>query len=167
MANYWGFERERPLKEGDPEYWNVYAPLQYPSEDQLPGFKALFKSYLAQVSAPTSDFLRLVSEALGLPPDTSDQFYQTDDCIWNSLLLGLWQHNEVLDCLPAYLSLPISLQTLSAFSSATCVTQPLHYLLALETPFSTNFTTSVKPVFSAKSSKAADSTVQRWTALSS
>ncbi|KAJ3877789.1 hypothetical protein F5051DRAFT_248664 [Lentinula edodes] len=74
-----GFEGERSLKEGDPAYWNVYGPSQYPNEDQLPGFKALFESYLAQVSALASDFLQLVSEALGLPPDTLDQFYQTND----------------------------------------------------------------------------------------
>ncbi|KAJ4480942.1 hypothetical protein J3R30DRAFT_3462508 [Lentinula aciculospora] len=74
-----GCERERSLKEGEPDYWNVYGPSQYPREEQLPGFRVLFEAYLAQLSALASDFLRLVSEALGLPPDTLDQFYKTDD----------------------------------------------------------------------------------------
>ncbi|KAJ3740716.1 hypothetical protein DFH05DRAFT_1404782 [Lentinula detonsa] len=74
-----GCEEERLLKNGDPQYWNVYGPSQYPNEEQLPGFKALFETYLAQVSTLASDFLRLVSEALGLPPDTLDQFYKTEN----------------------------------------------------------------------------------------
>ncbi|KAJ3768043.1 hypothetical protein FB446DRAFT_674495 [Lentinula raphanica] len=74
-----GCEEEKPLKDGEPEYWNVYGPSQYPSETQLPGFKALFETYLAQVSALAADFLRLVSEAVGLPPETLDQFYKTEN----------------------------------------------------------------------------------------
>lgn len=37
------------------------------------------ETYLTQLQALASDFLRLISEALGLPPDTLDQFYSSDN----------------------------------------------------------------------------------------
>ncbi|KIK60337.1 hypothetical protein GYMLUDRAFT_43637 [Collybiopsis luxurians FD-317 M1] len=63
------------FKPGDPDYWNIYGPSQYPSEDQLPGFKRLHETYLTQLHSLSSNFLQLVSEALGLPSDTLDRFY--------------------------------------------------------------------------------------------
>ncbi|KAE9404029.1 Clavaminate synthase-like protein [Gymnopus androsaceus JB14] len=70
---------ESTFKLGDPEYWNIYGPSQYPSEELLPGFRSLMETYLTQLQALASDFLRLISEALGLLPDTLDQFYSSDN----------------------------------------------------------------------------------------
>jgi isopenicillin N synthase-like dioxygenase len=70
---------ESRFKPGDPNYYNIYGPSQYPSEEQLPGFKNLMETYLTQLQALASDFLRLISEAVGLPPNTLDQFYLTNN----------------------------------------------------------------------------------------
>lgn len=53
--------------------------MQYPTDQQLPGFRALHETYLTQLLALATDFIHLVSEAVGLPPDTLDQFYKSDN----------------------------------------------------------------------------------------
>lgn len=60
---------------GDPEYYNLWGPSQWPGEGALPGFREVAERYLAEVQALGYAFARLVSEALGLGPEGLDKFY--------------------------------------------------------------------------------------------
>ena len=49
--------------------------LQWPDEEDVPGFKATYLRYLAAVESLSYEFTGLAAEALGLPPDGLAQFY--------------------------------------------------------------------------------------------
>ncbi|GAW07838.1 Clavaminate synthase-like protein [Lentinula edodes] len=66
-------------KPGDPDYWNVWGPSQYPDEALIPGFQQTMKTYLSQVAALGTHFITLIAEALGLPPEGLSRFYDTPD----------------------------------------------------------------------------------------
>lgn len=52
---------------------------QWPKEESLPGFQELLNKYLTQVAALSYEFIGLVAEALGLPRDGLDQFYDAHE----------------------------------------------------------------------------------------
>ncbi|KAJ3768205.1 iron/ascorbate oxidoreductase [Lentinula raphanica] len=64
---------------GDPDFWNVWGPSQYPDESLIPGFQQTMKNYLTQVAALGTTFITLIAEALGLPSDGLSRFYDTPD----------------------------------------------------------------------------------------
>ncbi|KAF5365049.1 hypothetical protein D9758_010995 [Tetrapyrgos nigripes] len=64
---------------GEPEYKRVWGPSQYPDEQLIPGFRNTFEAYLNQVSTLANEFIRLMSEALGLPTDGLARFYDSKD----------------------------------------------------------------------------------------
>ncbi|KAJ6573393.1 hypothetical protein DFH09DRAFT_1151730 [Mycena vulgaris] len=64
---------------GDPDYWSLWGPSQWPDEALLPGFKATMERYLLDVQALSYAFISLLAEAFGLPPDALSQFYDTDE----------------------------------------------------------------------------------------
>ncbi|KAF5357455.1 hypothetical protein D9757_011601 [Collybiopsis confluens] len=66
-------------KPGDPDYYNVWGPSQYPDEDLIPGFQATMKTYLSAVSALGTHFITLIAEALSLPSDGLSRFYESPD----------------------------------------------------------------------------------------
>ncbi|KAJ4474867.1 hypothetical protein J3R30DRAFT_3406058 [Lentinula aciculospora] len=66
-------------KHGDPDYFNVWGPSQYPDEALIPGFRYTMKTYLTQVASLGTHFITLIAEALGLPPDGLSRFYDTPD----------------------------------------------------------------------------------------
>jgi hypothetical protein len=49
--------------------------LQWPDEEDVPGFKATYLRYLAAAESLSYEFTGLAAEALGLPPDGLAQFY--------------------------------------------------------------------------------------------
>jgi hypothetical protein len=51
------------------------TPLQWPEEEDVPGFKATFLRYLKAVEDLSNEFTELVAEAFGLPSDGLAQFY--------------------------------------------------------------------------------------------
>lgn len=63
---------------GAPDYLRLWGPSQWPEEAALPGFKATFERYLAQVQALGYKFIELLAEAFGLPHDALAQFYDSD-----------------------------------------------------------------------------------------
>ncbi|KAL4246597.1 iron/ascorbate-dependent oxidoreductase family protein [Abortiporus biennis] len=65
---------ENGWKPGDPEYLKLWGPPQWPDEELVPGFRDTYSRYIAQVNQLSSDFIKLVAEALNLPPDTFDRF---------------------------------------------------------------------------------------------
>jgi len=64
---------------GDPDYWSLWGPSQWPDEDLLPGFKDTFERYLLEVQELSYEFIGLLAEAFGLPSDALKQFYDTDE----------------------------------------------------------------------------------------
>ncbi|KAJ7071364.1 hypothetical protein C8F01DRAFT_1110228 [Mycena amicta] len=76
---------------GDPDYWSLWGPSQWPSEALLPGFKSTTERYLLEVQELSYDFSRLINEALGLPNGTLAQFYERDE---------LMQHRGKIVCYP-------------------------------------------------------------------
>ncbi|KIY49092.1 Clavaminate synthase-like protein [Fistulina hepatica ATCC 64428] len=55
-------------KPGDPDYYNLWGPSQWPDEKLVPGFRAIMEKYMLQVQELSYVFAELASEALGLPP---------------------------------------------------------------------------------------------------
>ncbi|KAF9263858.1 Clavaminate synthase-like protein [Marasmius fiardii PR-910] len=66
-------------KPGDPDYYNVWGPSQYPDEQALPGFQKTLETYSAQTWSLVKELIQLVAEALGLPRDAFARFFDTDD----------------------------------------------------------------------------------------
>ncbi|KAL0564738.1 hypothetical protein V5O48_017299 [Marasmius crinis-equi] len=66
-------------KPGDPEYYNIWGPSQYPSEHILPGFRKTLEMYLDQVWTLVKELIQLTAEALGLPRNAFSRFFDTDD----------------------------------------------------------------------------------------
>ncbi|OCH89069.1 Clavaminate synthase-like protein [Obba rivulosa] len=56
-------------------YLRLWGPAQWPAEDVLPGFRAVFERYLAQVEALSFEFVDLLAEALGLAPGALAQCF--------------------------------------------------------------------------------------------
>lgn len=55
--------------------------MQWPEEEDLPGFKTTFLRYLKAVENLSNEFTELVAEALGLPSDGLARFYGSRDRI--------------------------------------------------------------------------------------
>ncbi|KAK7456369.1 hypothetical protein VKT23_010617 [Stygiomarasmius scandens] len=66
-------------KPGDPDYYNVWGPSQYPDESFIPGFRDAIETYYSQVTELGSQFISLIAQALGLPPDGLSRFYDTPE----------------------------------------------------------------------------------------
>lgn len=62
-------------KEGDPLYRNLLAPNLWPDEAALPGFKGVYEEYMALMGAMSIRFTSLCAEAIGLPADAFDRFF--------------------------------------------------------------------------------------------
>jgi isopenicillin N synthase-like dioxygenase len=52
--------------------------FQWPAEDDIPGFRRTFQTYLDRVQVLSRNFVSLVSEAFGLGPDGLNRFYDED-----------------------------------------------------------------------------------------
>ncbi|EDR00363.1 uncharacterized protein LACBIDRAFT_314347 [Laccaria bicolor S238N-H82] len=66
-------------KEGDPEYYRLWGPSQWPDEDLIPGFRDTMERYLDQVQDLSYKLSSLLAEAFGLPPNGLAHFYDTDE----------------------------------------------------------------------------------------
>ncbi|KAG8747817.1 hypothetical protein FRC10_011262 [Ceratobasidium sp. 414] len=60
---------------GSFEYYRLWGESQWPSETDLPGFYARYSEYLSQVESLSFEFISLLAEALGLPPNSFDRFF--------------------------------------------------------------------------------------------
>ncbi|KAF2215827.1 hypothetical protein CERZMDRAFT_23605, partial [Cercospora zeae-maydis SCOH1-5] len=59
----------------DPLYYNLLAPNQWPSEQHLPQFRAVFEDYMQRMGEVSMFFTSLIAEALGMPSDAFDRFF--------------------------------------------------------------------------------------------
>lgn len=68
FANRW--------KQGDPEYLKLWGQSQWPTEVELPGFRAVVEEFYGKFDQLAHDFTGLVSEALGLPAEALYEFFE-------------------------------------------------------------------------------------------
>lgn len=59
----------------DPLYYNLLAPNLWPSADVLPDFRDTFTEYMARMGRISIAFTSLIAEAIGLPPDAFDKYF--------------------------------------------------------------------------------------------
>jgi isopenicillin N synthase-like dioxygenase len=67
---------EHPVPAPDaPRYHNLLAPNQWPSPEVLPNFRAVFAEYMDRMGGVSLAFTSLIAEAIGLPPDAFDRYF--------------------------------------------------------------------------------------------
>ncbi|TFL00454.1 Clavaminate synthase-like protein [Pterulicium gracile] len=66
-------------KEGDPDYYRLWGPSQWPDERLIPGFEQVTTQYLEGVQALSYQLASLIGEALGLGPDGLSRFYDSEE----------------------------------------------------------------------------------------
>ncbi|KAK8074782.1 hypothetical protein PG997_009445 [Apiospora hydei] len=67
---------EHPVPGPDaPRHHNLLAPNQWPSESVLPDFRPVFIEYMSRMGAVSVQFTSLIAEAVGLPPDAFDKYF--------------------------------------------------------------------------------------------
>ena len=54
----------------------------WPREELLPGFREIIENYMTLMSEVAAKFTSLVAEAIGLPPNAFDQFFEPKDGPW-------------------------------------------------------------------------------------
>ncbi|KAF4125155.1 Isopenicillin N synthase [Geosmithia morbida] len=59
---------------GSPRYHNLVAPNQWPREEVLPGFRALYTEYMRRMGLMSIRFTSLIAEAIGLPAGAFDRY---------------------------------------------------------------------------------------------
>ncbi|CAE6483343.1 unnamed protein product [Rhizoctonia solani] len=60
-----------------PDYERLWGPAQWPSDTDLPGFHAAYSAYYGQCTELSFQFIALLAEALGLPSDAFERFFDT------------------------------------------------------------------------------------------
>jgi isopenicillin N synthase-like dioxygenase len=63
---------------GSPLYHNFLAPNQWPSEVACPGFRAVYTDYMRRMGRISRDFTSLIAEAIQLPADAFEKFFDAD-----------------------------------------------------------------------------------------
>lgn len=67
---------EHPVPSPDaPRYHNLLAPNQWPSPSVLPNFRPVFTEYMSRMGRVSLAFTSLIAEAIGLPPDAFDRYF--------------------------------------------------------------------------------------------
>ncbi|KAL1855756.1 hypothetical protein VTK73DRAFT_8488 [Phialemonium thermophilum] len=70
---------EHPVPTPDqPRYYHLLAPNQWPSEAVLPDFRPAFTEYMRRMGAISIAFTSLIAEAIGLPADAFDKYFDED-----------------------------------------------------------------------------------------
>lgn len=67
---------EHPVPGPDaPRHHHLLAPNQWPSAAALPGFRPAFTEYMRRMGAVSLRFTSLIAEAIELPPDAFDKYF--------------------------------------------------------------------------------------------
>ena len=61
-----------------PRYHSLRAPNQWPLEKSIPGFREAFTAYMTKMSKISFKFTSLVAEAIGLPVDSFNKYFDPD-----------------------------------------------------------------------------------------
>ncbi|KAF8577923.1 Clavaminate synthase-like protein [Ramaria rubella] len=62
---------------GAPDFLKLWGDSQWPNEELIPGFRETMETYISQVEDLSFEFASLLAEALGLPSDALDRFYDS------------------------------------------------------------------------------------------
>jgi len=80
---------------GNNESNSLIPLLQWPEEEDVPGFKTTYLRYLAAVEDLSYEFTGLVAEAFGLSSDGLAQFYGARECMQHrSKVRSSWNHTH-------------------------------------------------------------------------
>ncbi|PBP23460.1 hypothetical protein BUE80_DR005581 [Diplocarpon rosae] len=72
------FATEAPAPGPDEPVWkNLRGPNQWPDESAIPGFRSTVESYMSEIDTFSRQLSSLVAEALDLPPEAFEQFFET------------------------------------------------------------------------------------------
>ncbi|KAI1119220.1 hypothetical protein F5Y14DRAFT_126101 [Nemania sp. NC0429] len=63
---------------GAPVWDNLLAPNQWPSAAAAPGFRRVYAEYMARMGAISIGFTSLIAEAIELPADAFDRYFDAD-----------------------------------------------------------------------------------------
>lgn len=70
---------EHPIpKPGSPLYKNLLAPNQWPAEESLPEFRAVYTDYMDRMGKISIAFTSLIAEAIQLPKDAFNKYFDED-----------------------------------------------------------------------------------------
>ncbi|KAJ6784591.1 hypothetical protein PWT90_05515 [Aphanocladium album] len=70
---------EHPVPGADkPLYHNLLAPNQWPAEEAIPGFRAVYTDYMTRMGAISIAFTSLIAEAIELPADAFNKYFDAD-----------------------------------------------------------------------------------------
>ena len=73
----------------------------WPQENLLPGFRDVIEDYMTRMGGVAAKFLSLVAEAIGLPPDAFDQFFEPKGSRWKQQhKLKIVKYPDVADLPP-------------------------------------------------------------------
>ncbi|KAL9048710.1 MAG: hypothetical protein Q9162_007593, partial [Coniocarpon cinnabarinum] len=61
-----------------PPWHNLWGPNQWPSEQSLPRFRTVMEDYMRRLSELSIFFTGLIAEALGMPADAFNRFFDPD-----------------------------------------------------------------------------------------
>ncbi|WEW60142.1 hypothetical protein PRK78_005627 [Emydomyces testavorans] len=61
-----------------PLYHNLLAPNQWPDPQFIPKFRLVYEEYMKKMGAVSMEFISLVAEAIGLPPNAFSRFFDED-----------------------------------------------------------------------------------------
>ncbi|KAI1909960.1 hypothetical protein LOZ61_004686 [Ophidiomyces ophidiicola] len=61
-----------------PLYHNLLAPNQWPDPKCVPNFRPVYEEYMKQMATISMTFVSLVAEAIGLPPNAFNRFFDED-----------------------------------------------------------------------------------------
>ncbi|OMJ18606.1 1-aminocyclopropane-1-carboxylate oxidase [Smittium culicis] len=73
-----GDEIDIDFKPGMPEYFKLYAPYQWPSDEDVQGFRSTYLDLLENYKKLALQLTELVALSLGLPADAFDKYFEKD-----------------------------------------------------------------------------------------
>ena len=74
----------------------------WPREASLPGFRSVIEEYMTRMADVAAKFLGLVAEAIGLPPNSFDQFLEPKEGRWKQQhKLKIVKYPDVADLPPS------------------------------------------------------------------
>lgn len=89
---------EHPVPGPDaPRHHNLLAPNQWPSASVLPGFRPVFTEYMARMGDVSVQFTSLIAEAVGLPPDAFDKYFDGPGAVDQQHKLKIVKYPDVAE----------------------------------------------------------------------
>lgn len=64
--------------EQSPNYYHLYGPNQWPTEEVIPGFRKAYTEYMRRMGDTSIYFTSLIAEAIQLPKDAFNKYFDED-----------------------------------------------------------------------------------------